>query len=212
MQYGELPRVQLDGADYEGIVVKIPNPPKSAVLRLPANAEMLEYLDAQKSLRRSLGRRKAQTEAVPNEKADLALFKAIRLDKGASEFNAFEVATILGRLTYYEVTDCRRAGEGYQVTLQTPFGEVVHQVSVPTQKALSLYRRGIMASTDLPHGVEELRFRHGSASDLYDEIAVKVEGYADADPKHVPPHHKSAVAAEVGAAMEDLDPVLDPLA
>jgi len=42
---------------------------------------MLDRLDQQKSIRRTLGRRKSQTEFVPNPKADLDLFNKIRLDK-----------------------------------------------------------------------------------------------------------------------------------
>ena len=64
--YGDIPT--------EGITIRVPNPPKTAFLRLPTNQEMLERLDQQKSIRRTIGRRKSQTEFVPNLKADLDLF------------------------------------------------------------------------------------------------------------------------------------------
>ena len=84
MLYGELPTVQLDsGEEVRGVKVRVPNPPKLAILRLPTSQEMLDRLDQQKSIRRTLGRRKSQTEFVPNPKADLDLFNKIRLDKGA---------------------------------------------------------------------------------------------------------------------------------
>ncbi|MGA2601846.1 MAG: hypothetical protein ABSH09_33195 [Bryobacteraceae bacterium] len=42
-----------------GITVRVPNPPKTASLRLPTNDEMLVRLAQQKSIRRSMGRRKS---------------------------------------------------------------------------------------------------------------------------------------------------------
>jgi hypothetical protein len=46
---------------------------------------MLERPDRQKSIRRTIGRRKSQTEFIPNEKADLDLFVKLRQDGGAVE-------------------------------------------------------------------------------------------------------------------------------
>ena len=47
--YGDIPA--------EGITIKVHNPPKTAFLRLPTNQELLERLDQQKSIRRTIGRR-----------------------------------------------------------------------------------------------------------------------------------------------------------
>ena len=52
----------------------MPNPAKTAQLRLPTNEEMLERLDQQKSIRRTIGRRKSETEFVPNLKPDFDPF------------------------------------------------------------------------------------------------------------------------------------------
>jgi hypothetical protein len=111
--YGDIPT--------EGITIRVPNPPKTAFLRLPTNQEMLERLDQQKSIRRTIGRRKSQTEFVPNLKADLDLFCKIRLDKDGAEFDEFEAGNAISKLTFCEVTDCQRAGDEYRVTLRTPF-------------------------------------------------------------------------------------------
>ena len=113
--YGDIPA--------EGITIRVPNPPKTALLRLPTNQEMLDRLDQQKSIRRTIGRRKSQTEFVPNPKADLDLFNKIRLDKGGAEFDEFEAGNAISKLTFCEVTDCQRAGDEYRVTLRTPFGD-----------------------------------------------------------------------------------------
>ena len=201
--YGDIPT--------EGITIRVPNPPKTAFLRLPTNQEMLERLDQQKSIRRTIGRRKSQTEFVPNLKADLDLFCKIRLDKDGAEFDEFEAGNAISKLTFCEVTDCQRAGDEYRVTLRTPFGETIHQVKIPTQRDITVYRRTVVSSTDLPHGQEELRYRIEPSVGLYDSVATKVEGYAGSlKPADVPPHHKSAVVVELVQAIDDLDPALDP--
>jgi hypothetical protein len=195
----------------EGITIRVPNPPKTAQLRLPTNDEMLERLEQQKSIRRTIGRRKSQTEFVPSPKANLDLFNRIRLDKDGPEFDEYEAGNAIAKLTFCEVTDCERAGDEYRVTLKTPFGETVHTVKIPTQRDITVYRRSVVSSTDLPHGQEELRYRIEPAVDLYDAVVTKIEGYAASyKPADVPPHHKSAVVVELVQAIDDLDPALDP--
>lgn len=201
--YGDIPAA--------GITIRVPNPPKTAQLRLPTNEEMLERLDQQRSIRRTIGRRKSQTEFVPNLKADLDLFNRIRLDKDGAEFDEFEAGNAISKLSFCEVTDCQRAGDEYRVILRTPFGDTVHMVKIPTQRDITVYRRTVVSSTDLPHGQEELRYRIEPAVDLYDSVVTKIEGYAASiKPADVPPHHKSAVVVELVQAIDDLDPALDP--
>ena len=201
--YGNIPS--------DGIKIRVPNPPKAAFVRLPTNEEMLARLDAQKTIRRDLGRRKSQTEYIPNTAADLALFSKIRLDKDGPEFDEYEAADAVGKLTYAEVTACERAGEEYNITLRTAFGETVHTVKIPTRRDIMVYRRSVLAATDLPHGQSELRFRTEPAIDLYNAVVVKTTGYVESmKPSDVPPHHMSAVVVELVQAMDELDPVLDP--
>jgi hypothetical protein len=194
-----------------GIKIRVPNPPKAAFVRLPTNEEMLARLDAQKSIRRDLGRRKSQTEYVPNPAADLALFNKIRLDKDGPEFDEYEAADAIGKLTYAEVTSCDRSGEEYVVTLKTSFGDTVHTVKSPTRRDIAIYRRTVVAATDLPHGQSELRFRTEPAIELYNAVVAKTTGYGESmKPSDVPPHHMSAVAVELIQAIDELDPVIDP--
>jgi hypothetical protein len=201
--YGDIPA--------EGITIRVPNPPKTAHLRLPTNQEILDRLDQQKSIRRTIGRRKSRTEFVPNAKADLDLFNRIRLDKDGPEFDEFEAGNAISKLTYCDVTDCERVGDEYRVTLKTPFGATVHTVRIPTQRDITIYRRTVVSSIDLPHGHEELRYRIEPAVALYDSVVTAIEGYIDAfKPTDVPPHHKSAVVVELVQAIDDLDPALDP--
>ena len=117
MLYGQLPEITLPSGEItRAIRVSVPNPPKTAFLELPTNEQMVERLDQQKSVRRSLGRRKSQTEYTPDTKADLDLFNKIRIDKDGPAFDEYEAANALGKLTSAEVTGCDREGEEYAQT------------------------------------------------------------------------------------------------
>jgi len=201
--YGKIPE--------DGILIRVPNPPKAARVRLPTIDEMLSRLTQQKSIRRTIGRRKSQTEFVPNLKADLTLFNQIRLDKDGPEFDEFEAGNAVSKLTFCEVTDCERVGDEYRITLKTPFGDTSHTMRIPTQRDVTMYRRTVVSATDLPHGQEELRYRVEPAIDLYNSVVTDIDGYADGiKPAEVPPHHKSAVVVELVQAIDDMDPSLDP--
>jgi hypothetical protein len=195
----------------EGVTVRVPNPPKAARLRLPTSDEILGRLAQQKSIRRTLGRRKSQTEFVPNPQADLVLFNQIRLDKDGAEFDEFEAGNAISKLTYCEVFGCDRVGDEYRITLRTPFGDTSHTMRIPTQRDITVYRRTVVSATDLPHGQEELRYRSEPAIDLYDSVASRIDGYTDSFKiADVPPHHKQAVVVELVQAIDDMDPALDP--
>jgi hypothetical protein len=211
--YGELPEIQTSnpGEPIHGFPVQILRPAKTAVLRLPSNQEMRDYLNQQKTLYRDLGRRKGQSESVPNPKSDLDLFNRLRIDKGA-EFDEAEAARAIGLLSRQRVTKCEREGEAYRITLATVFGETQHVINIPFEKDLVVYRRNVFKAIDLPHGVEERRYPPEAAERLYDSAIVSIAGYVDSiKPPDVPPHHKSTVALELVSAIGDLDPDLpDP--
>lgn len=193
MLYGELQDVRIDGSEtpLRGFLFKVRNPAKQAVLRLPTSAEMIARADAQKSIRTSLGRRKSETNPVPNPAADLELFAKIRVDKGV-EFDADEARTAIIKLTEAEVISCQEDGnDQYAMVLKTPFCETAHIVRSPTAKKLNEYRRSVVKSIELPHNQDELRYRTGAAVDLYDAVAVSNEGYFQGT--EVPSHHKFAV-------------------
>lgn len=215
MLYGDLPTSEVTRSDssdkLRGVTIRIQNPAKLAVLGLPSNEQLIERLGKQRSVRKSLGRRKSVTESVPDTKADLTLFKAIRLDDGP-EFDEFEASSAVNKLTSVEVTECEKAGDQFIITLKTPFGENKHTVAVPMQKDLQQYRRSVVSSIDLPHGNEELRFRIGPPCTLYDSVVQGIEGYNSSyKPADVPPNHKSAVVVELVSAMDDQELTIDPL-
>ena len=208
--YGELPELTTaDGKQINALPVRILNPEKLAVLRLPTPDELLAYLSAQRSLYRDLGRRKGRSEDVPTPKADQTLFTAIRLDRTSGEdFDDAEALYAISLITRHRIDSCERVGQTYIITLSTLFGPTTHTLSIPTEKDAMDYRRAVYVATDLPHGVEERRFPPEVPCRLYDKVVVSSTGYAPDTP--VPPHHKRAVVAELMSTLAGLDPSMDP--
>jgi hypothetical protein len=223
ISYGLLPEIQTaDDKTIRGFAVIIPNPLKTAILRLPTSIEYLTYLGAQKTIYRPLGRGKGQSEDLPTPAADQKLFRAIRLDRG-EEFDDAEALYAISLLNRHRAVSCDREGEAYRVVLQTLFGETEHLVTIPFQKEAMDYRRRCYISTDLPRGVEERKFPPQVPCDLYDKVIKEIRGYHIPDgtkPEKatslpflatlVPPHHKRTVIAELMTAVAALDPSLDP--
>jgi len=121
--YGELPDTTFNGTTTRGLLVSIQNPPKSALLRLPTNDELLVYMQAQRSLFRDLGNRKTETESVQTPKADQALFRAVRLDQPTDdslEFDDAEALKAINDLLFHRLESCDRDGEHYILVLRTP--------------------------------------------------------------------------------------------
>lgn len=216
--YGELPVIETTtpGETIRGFPVRILSPEKTAVLRLPTSAELLVYMAAQRSIYRDLGRQMGEGEEVPTPKADLALFKAIRIDTGDSEFDEAEALYAIGLITKHKVTSCERDGQAYVVKVATMFGETAHTVSIPFQKDLAEYRRNVYRARDMPNGIEERRFPPDVPVKLYDKIVQDAAGYLDTIKGNaesflsVPPHHKRTVVQSVLSALALLDPGLDP--
>lgn len=209
MPYGELPKLKnTSGDDIEGIPVVIQNPRKTAFLRFPTSTELVEYMNAQKSLYRDLGRRKGKSEDVPSPKADLKLFTALRLDKAGVEFDEAEALYALNQINDTRLTNCARQGDSFVITLATRFGEVTHTLDIPLQRDLMKYQNDRFDELNLPHGLTERRFPIQPAIELYAKMNPKSDGYADGfEP---PPHHKRAAVIEVITALDTLDTLSDP--
>lgn len=215
--YGDLPPIQLTGSSetingFPVLIESTPTGPKTAVLRLPTTDELLDYLRVQKSRYKDLGRRKSESEEIPNPKADQKLFRSIRLDSGP-EFDDAEAARAIGLITRHRVTDCTRDGDSYIITVSTPFGSTTHTVRMPYESERAEYFRSFLKETDLPHGITERRFPPDVPVKLYDKIVLTADGYQsvfDSPAKVVPPHHKRSVINELFSTLAALDPDLDP--
>lgn len=223
--YGELPVVETSTGDkVPALVVTIQNPSKFCLLRLPTSAEILTHASSLRSLYRDLGRRRGESQDIPNPEADRKLFESVRLDKSGAEFDEAEVGYALGILTRHRSDGYERDGENFRITLTTLWGKTVHLCRVPFQKEMAQYQRNVYKPRDLPHGVEERRFPPEVPCELYDAVVISINGYCEpvaaGEGKEVtdlarakalvPPHHKRSVAGELASALIDLDPSLDP--
>lgn len=197
MLYGEIHEIPF----------RVLEPPKLAILRIPTAAEMLERLRNQKTVRRSLGRRRNQFDFVPNPAADLLLLEQITISRDGEPFDSAEAEHAIGVLSGADVTGSRYEGSLIHVEMEWKFfgpltGNTTHSLRLPTVKQVRTYRQNLLSVTDLAHNNSEIRFRIEAATVLYDAILDRAEGYAAGVP--VPPHHKSAVIAETIAILEEL--------
>ena len=210
--YGKLISIRTaDGNSIDGFPVVIANPPKTAVLRLPTNAELMAYLGKQRSRYKDLGRRKGQPVPVSTGKADLELFTKLRLAGTGEPFDEFEAGTAINKMMRQRIIDCERVGQSYKISLETVFGTTVHVIGIPTEKDMDAYLRNFMVPTDLPHGVTERRFPPEVPVNLYDACIESVSGYIPRITKlDVPPNHKASVCMELASALNEQGAVDDP--
>lgn len=216
--YGELPEVEvvvsIDGETVptldklHGFPVHIPNPEKTALLRLPTPGELIAYMSAQRDLYKDLGRGMGEEEDAPNLKAAVKLFTAVRLDPNGTPFDDSEAQYSIDQLTRLSTLDCSRDGQTYVVQLNTMFGVVTHTVSIPFIRDLAEYRRNAIRSRNLPNAYTERRYPPEAAVRLFDKIVIGSVGYADG--VEVPPHHKRAVCAAVSITLSQMDAGPDP--
>lgn len=231
--YGELEQFETtDGAMIPGIPILIPYPKKVAVLRLPTSEEIAAYTSSIRLLVRRLGQGTSQSETLPNREAEKKLFDTIRIDKHGEEFDEYEIAKAINDALYATASPYERDGEEFVVKVNTPWGATTHRTRMPRTREVQQYRDGVIRSRDLRHGAEEQRYPPDVPVAFYDQIIVRVDGYAPTYniPKgttngsshafegdelkaflgKIPPHHKRLVAAEVSVALFDMDPRIDP--
>jgi len=220
MAYGELPEIDTNtpGVRVRGFPVRIdasPTGPKLALLRLPTPDEEVKYFSAQRTIYRDLGRGMGEWEDAPTPKADLALFRALRLDTGSgsngdspSEFDEAEAKYAISLILRNQIVSTERDGDSYTIQLATPLGLTTHVLRLPYHSERQEYQNGVVKSRDMPHNITERRMPIEVPVRLYDKIVQKSDGYGEGV---VPPHHKRSV---VYALMSDLAltaaPDLDP--
>lgn len=201
MLYGELPVVcdaGMEGPEVKGFLFSIPNPKKTAVLRLPTSPEMKEYAEAEAKARR-------RDNTSPTFKADLALFKKIKV--AGEDFDEFEARFAVYKLIQATVKACKRTEDGgFEVTLTT--GLPVPKAEEPRQDEDGGQRSPAFCETTHFLGIptakqymEALSARKGGSrgARLYDCVIEKSEGYAAG--VEVPLHHREAVGAALADAV-----------
>jgi hypothetical protein len=202
--YGQLPEMHLDGQIVKGITITLRNPghDKTAVVGLPTEDQLAAYLNSKKLLRWDLGRGKSKTTFVNNRKAEHQLFRQIRLDSGLP-FDEYEISYVITKVLHHEHAECKKRGDNYEITLQTLFGDVVHQLRVPSGNEVHRYCRTFSTSTEMPHGLREIRTHAGAGCTLYDACVVGIQGYdASYTTSSVPAHHKCAAVLALVDALD----------
>lgn len=238
--YGQLPTLTTtSGTSISGYPVEILNPPKTAVLRLPTNAELTAYLSAQRTIITDLGRGKSTSEEIPTPKATAKLFAAIRLDKRTSymggvggvggaggeapdgeEWDDAEMTRGITRLLTHRLVSCSRSGAEYAVQIATPFDDHEDTDDGP----ITAHCTHVVSIPMERHLAEYRRFNL-KITDLPDNKqewrtsidsfaklydAIHVEHSGYAPGTEVPVHHKRTVVIAVLNKLAQLEPVLDP--
>ncbi len=190
--FGELPEIDTNtpGVKVRGFPVHIeasPVGPKLALLRLPTADEEVKYFSAQRTIYRDLGRGMGEWEDTPTPKADLTLFRALRVNthngresdepSEAGDFDEAEAKYALSLLFRCLVTSCEREGDSYTVALRTMFGSTTHTLRLPYHSERLEYSNTVIRSRDMPHNITERRMPIEAPVKLYDRIVRAVDGY-----------------------------------
>jgi hypothetical protein len=197
MLYGDMPSLQEGELITNGFKVSIPNPSKSAIVRVPTAKEQgAYYLTLIERIRKQTGN--SELDRTP----ELELFTSIRLDKGV-EFDEFEADFIIKTLLGVRTVSIEK-NDNITIRLKTAFGEVAHTLRQPTFKEMANYRRAISQT--------QKTATLAPATSLYDALHVSTEGYsASYTLSDIPPDHKSYVMSEVSMAHDQIDPIqIDP--
>lgn len=185
--YGQTNTIKLeDGKEVQGFKVSIPYPEKSAVVRLPTDAEVLSFYDT--------NLKNVKNKDEDNMQPYVDLFAAIRLDLGES-FDEYECKYVIDNLLRAEATSCKKEGSAYRITLKTPFGEVANILRLPTLKELNLFHSAL-ASRDA-------KGTRIATIGLFDKLVNGSEGYLG----EVPVHHKTECSNQIYVAHAQFDPL-----
>jgi hypothetical protein len=175
------------------IGVTIPgDPPKKVVIRFPTDDEFSIWRRKKKINQRDMGRGKYKLDNMKAEACDLALFKAIRVDKDSDvELDEAEALHVINRLAKCEVTGPpTRSTGGMRIELRIMKRLLVaHVMRVPSVKQMMDYEALRSEVTFGQYNSQEIRLNYTSAGDLYDKLKLSTEGYKGA----VPAPHKMEV-------------------
>jgi hypothetical protein len=173
---------------------------KYCVLHLPTDEQLCDHMRARRVIKHYLGRGKTITKTPNAARCDSELFEKLVVEGHGEEFDEAERSLAINKLLRTQVTDVQREGNSFRVTLDTPFGETTHVLSMPKQKDVTEYRHEIVSSVE-GRRQEEIRFKLEPANRLYDTVLTSVEGYDGA----VPVNHKSTVLTEILGSADDTE-------
>jgi len=189
---------------------------KACIVSYPTDEDWCGRVKSQRTIRRSLGRKKAEYDVSPTYDFDAQLLERIRIDKDGDPLDKNEATHVIDRLDRTESLSVEREGGAYRITLKVYGGaRVVHVLKVPSQKAADDYYRNSGKTRFEGRNTETRSFLEPSGA-LYDSLFAGSEGYAAAEGiaplKTIPINHKAAALTEMLLAIaealseDDIDP------
>ena len=171
-----------------------PDGDKKIQLRFPTDAEWIRRQKTRRVIQQSFGRGQSETDVLGAEESDEALVKAVI--PADFELEPGEATMIAAMLGVVFITEVRRDGAPFRVTIQTVGGEQSsYTVKVPSALQAKNYRQKFSRPIDLPHGKTEFKVNIEAGGELFDALC---------DQKALPIIYKSAIAAAVVSELERL--------
>lgn len=189
---------------------------KIVTVRYPTDDEWVKRVRAMKTLRKSLGRKRAEFTPSSTGAFDAELFKKIRSDN-SMDLDEFESTNVIDRLDRTEVISTVREGRTYVSSFKTFGGSIVsHSLQIPSEKFVRKYYDQ-SGKTIFEARNSEIRSFLEPSGPFYDERFEAATGYVVPEGKQllecIPINHKSVIISEMLMAIqeanqEDMD--IDP--
>jgi hypothetical protein len=173
-------------------------------LRYPTDEELIDRSKRLRSVRRNLGRGRAQWDTVNNEAVNADLFEKLRSANGdAAHYDAAEAAKFVDKLLEWDLVSSRRDGDQFEIELAVTSRrhKVKHVLRMPTQRQMADFSKATYRSTDTKGGLE-MRVLVEPSGRLWENLHVSTEGYANG---HVPISHKQHAISEAIELIAQLD-------
>ena len=147
---------------------------KNVVVNYPADGLIIKRATMLKTIVSSLGRCKTKTDPMNNaELIDAELLAKIKVS--GDDLDAYEAQRLVNQLMWVEITDSKKDGNHFIVTMSIPGGdEGVFTMNMPSAKQVSDYRRGVVSVIDNPSTPPPESKRHDEPQELHGECALFV--------------------------------------
>ncbi len=198
-----MPEQRVFDAERE-ITIKSKRLGRQCRVRFPSDGEWIERNRSIRMVRKNLGPNHAETELENVEKADLALFQAIRLDQDGSDFDDDAASTVMDVLSRREAGAAvsNESVSEVRVPLTVLGGvETEHVLGMPSERELRRYRRAAYGIIQRKHGDQETKINLAAIGSFYDGLVKETTGYSGA----VPVIHKLPVIEALEVLIDQLD-------
>lgn len=174
------------------------------VVRFPTDDEYITWRRKKKVQQTQLGRGNYEMTPAKPESADLALYKAIQVDKDGPVIDQAEAFVLVNQLFDCDIpTHPEQEGKTYVVEMKAMNRfDTLHTLKVPSMQQMTNHHGASVING--AYNTQDIRLNPQSSCDLYNELVQRTEGYVG---NIVPAVHKVAVInaflQEVREAMKD---------